>query len=56
MHPDKLKNPSEDDKNRYMDVAHFSVSQELIVKAYETLSDPEKRRVYDMGGSDVPFW
>ncbi|KAK8808735.1 hypothetical protein WA588_004378 [Blastocystis sp. NMH] len=43
MHPDKMKNPTQEDKNRYME----------IVKAYEILSDPEKRQFYDANGDEA---
>lgn len=41
-HPDKNKNRKEWAKTQFVKIAN----------AYETLSDPEKRRVYDMGGEE----
>lgn len=40
FHPDKNKDPSAKDK--------FT----KVATAYEILSDPEKRRIYDMQGSE----
>ena len=42
-HPDNNKERANWAKNQFIEVT----------KAYETLSDPEKRRVYDMGGEDA---
>ena len=43
FHPDRNKDPNAQSK-----------FQE-INEAYETLSDAQKRRQYDMGGGEIPF-
>lgn len=42
-HPDKNKDKSEWAKNEFVKIAN----------AYETLSDPKKRKVYDLGGDEA---
>jgi DnaJ-class molecular chaperone len=42
-HPDRNKSP--DAQSKFQE----------INEAYETLSDPQKKKQYDMGGSDIPF-
>ena len=41
-HPDKNKDDPEAAKHKFQKLAH----------AYETLSDPEKRRIYDQHGEE----